>query len=204
MKNFDNFDNWERACRCKQIIRDAFDEGIGYITAYLKNSLAEHGLDGAVRKGNEKTTGVLVVENGVIKFVKKKKQRSSSCAGETYQIFYNGADWLRYEHQTSPDEIIDKLLNVYHFRSAEIVPASRLNITPEQLGRVQVYCNSLNMDEADALNSIAGFEYDGQMIVNIFKSPCCESDYDIDKAIEVYGLEKVRDFCENVLKKVNT
>lgn len=193
-----NFDNWEKACRCKQIIRDAFDEGIGYITAYLKNALAEHGLDGTVYKGNEKTAGVLVVENGAIKFVKKKKQRSSS--SETYQIFYNGADWLRYNRQVSPDEIIDKLVNVYHFRSAEVALTGRLNITSEQLGKVQAYCDSLNMDEANALNSIAGFEHNGQEIVNIFKSPCCESDYDIGKAIEVYGLKKVKDFCKRVLE----
>lgn len=192
---------------CKRSIKDIFDDGISYITEYLKNALVERGLDGAVRKGNERNTGVLVVEDGVIKFVKKKRQRSSSkltssnsCVSETYQIYYNGADWLRYEHQMSPDEIIDKLVNVYHFKSADIKPADRLGITTEQLQRVKAYCDGLNMDEADALHCVAGFEHNGQTIVNIFKSPSCRFDYDIDKAIEVYGLKNVKDFCERVLE----
>lgn len=114
------------AVRCKKEIKDTFDEGIGYITDYLKNALAERGLDGAVRKGNERTVGTLEVENGCIKFVKKKRQRTSSklsssnsCVSTTYQIYYEGADWLRYEHQTHPDEIIDRLVNVYHFKKAD-------------------------------------------------------------------------------------
>ena len=121
-----NMDCLLNAVRCKKEIRDTFDEGIRYITDYLKNALAERGLDGTVRKGNERTVGTLEVENGCIKFVKKKRQRTSSklsssnsCVSMTYQIYYEGADWLRYEHQTHPDEIVDRLVNVYHFKKAD-------------------------------------------------------------------------------------
>ena len=191
----ENINNLENACRCKQEIKDTFDEGIGYITTYLKNALREHGLDGAVRKGNERNTGVLEVEGGSVAFVKKTKN------GTSRQYFYTGADWLRFEHQMSPDEIIDKLINVYHFKSADITPAQRLGITPEQLTRVKAYCDSLDISKADELNCLAEFEHNGQSIVNIFLSPCSRFEYDIDKAIEVYGLKNVKGFCELALEK---
>ncbi len=75
----------------------------------------------------------------------------------------------------------------------------KLGIAPEQLSEIITYCNGV--DSADEENTL-GFEYKGQFITNIFASPCMRYQYDISKAMEVYGEPAVRDFCKRVLRKI--
>lgn len=118
--------NLENANIARKAMQESFQKAIGCINTYLISKLKELGLDGEVRRGKERKTGTLLVENGSICYVQKVRQRNSSklvssqkCTSETRAYYYNGAYWLQYKDQPSPDEAIEKLVNVYHFRKAD-------------------------------------------------------------------------------------
>lgn len=88
-----------------------------------------------------------------------------------------------------------------YIRSSEDSTLRQLGITKEQLAEVQDYCD--NWDG----NQEVGFEspqWDNLWICDIFKDEDGYPAYDINQAVEVYGLENVRNFCKQALRYKRT
>ena len=95
----------DNALRHKVYAEAEIEETLVQLTLYFKEALRVNHLDNEVQRGNERSTGVLEVEKGMVTFVKKSKY------GHNRETLYNGNNWIHYAGYGTPDAFMKQLLD---------------------------------------------------------------------------------------------
>lgn len=140
----------------------------------------------------------IIMQDGANDFSVGYFNSDCSVRGTMLDIITDLADGIRVEDITEPDaHCAEKLLHRLNIPRNPTDLLGKLGITLDELHLINMWGDSVETDRED----VPGFVYkkEEQWITNIFTDNSGRFPLSIEEAVQLYGMENVRQYCQDVL-----